>query len=228
MQTNDWSSYEELAGYFFRSVVERIVSSSQISATAEYIKELVGKGWKVEDIKNEVDLFAKEYPEMVKNVYTLQQIMTNKQPPSNLIEDGAFYYHNRLRITSKPVRLKKNNETGRMERIEEPFFLEMVKVFNMDHLLEYWYTSNDTIPNESSIRRDKGRFEYLLGYYDIEEILFMIDIAQDNRKMMNQKLLKNAFDLEKYIEDAKQQIKLKRSIARTHNVNKVIEKAVEK
>lgn len=213
-----------LSIYFFNSVVERIVSEGQLCSTVEYIDKLVSKGWKLDDIKNEMDLFKKEYPEMIRNVYTLEQIMSSKQPPNNLIEEGVFYYHNLLRSTSNPARIIKDKETGRFIKIETPYYLEMIKTFTLENLLNYWYESSQQEANESLIRKDKGRFDYLLGFYDIDEILFAIDIAQGNRKVMKQKPLKNAFDLEKYIEEAKEEVKAKRSVARMNKVNKIIER----
>lgn len=213
-----------LADYFFEQVIQRILSTNQRQSTAEYIGQLVAEGWTKEEIRSEMDTFAKEYPEMVRNVYTLQQIMSNKKPPHNLLEEDIFYYHNKLRVTSGPAKIIKSPETGKFVRTEPPYYLEMVKVFTIEELLEYWYLSSETIPNESILRKDKGRFDYLLGFYDVDEVLFMIDIAQQIRKDMNQRLLKNIFDLEKYVDAAKEAIKEKRSIARLQNVNKIIER----
>lgn len=226
MQDQHNAAYN-LTTYFFSSVIERIVNENQITSTVEYVMKLVSEGWTTDEIKNEVDGFKKEYPEMVRNVYTLEQIMSKKKPPNNLIEEGVFYYHNLLRITSQPTRIIKSSETGKMMRVEMPYFLEMIKTFTMDNLLAYWYKKSEQTPNESIIKKDKGRFNYLFGYYDLDEILFAIDIAQQNRKEMGHKPLRNAFDLERYIEEAKEEIKAKRSVSRINKVDQIIKKIDE-
>lgn len=226
-QIQDWEEHYNLAMYFFSSIVERIVNESHLNATAGYITQLVDSGWKLNDIKNEVESFKREYPEMVRNVYTLEQIMCNKKAPNNLIEEGVFYYHNLLRETAGPARIIKDPQTGKMQRIEPTFYLEMVKSFTMENLLDYWYASSEQTSNESVIRKDKGRFDYLLGYYDIDEVLFAIDIAQEVRKKMKHKPLKNVFDLEKYMDEAKEEIKAKRSTSRMNKVDRIIKRVDE-
>lgn len=212
----------DLALYFFNHVLYRSVSESQIISANNYIGELINKGWTIHQIKNELDNFAKEYPNMISNVYTMQQIMSNKQPPNNLIDPDTFYYHNALRVVSPPPKLYFDKEKGQMIRKDSEYYLEMKNSFTMNDLLDYWYKSNEMQPNENNLRQDKGRFEYLLGFYDLDEILFMIDIAQDQRKEMKQRLLRNVFDLEKYAEDAKDSIKAKRSVSRMQGVDKII------
>ena len=212
---------QELAVYFFEGLLQKNVTLSQINSATEYINQLLEKGWKVDLIKKELDDFIQEYPHMKSNVYTVQQIMHNKQLPDNLMENDVFYYHNALRMTSKPVRLVYDKEKKEYIRIEEPFFLKMKTCFNMNDLLEYWYNASEIDPNENTRKQDKGKFKYLLGFYDIDEILFMIDIAQLDRRSRQLRLVKNAFELEKYIEQARESIKAKRSSSKIQGVDRL-------
>lgn len=213
-----------LARFFFSTIVKRITNENHIVSTSEYISELIKEGWTIETIQFEMEQFAKDYPNIINNVYTLEQIMANKKPVTSLTEEGVFYYHNLLRETSSPSVIRLNKETGEFERVEETFFLEIKKSFSMEELLNYWYKMSEQSPNENIKKKDKGRFEFLLGYYDLDEILFAIDIAQRIRKTYNRKPLCNAFDLEKYMDEAKQEVKIKRGISKSNQINKTIER----
>jgi hypothetical protein len=214
-----------LAHYFVTQITQKTVNiQGRIERALGAIDKLLEKGWTVEEIKNELDLFAKMYPQVVKNIYHLEEIIGNKQPPGNLMEPDVFYYHNALRVTSAPTQLKYNPELKRYERIEPEFFLEMKKCFTMKDLLQYWYKSNGMTPTEHNIKQDTGRFEYLLGLYDLDEILFMIDIAQATRKDNQQKPLRNVFELEKFIEEAREAIQLKKNAHRLEGIDRIIKR----
>ena len=216
---------EWLAYYFVTQITQKTGNiQARLERALDAIDKLLEKGWTLEEIKNELDLFAQMYPLAVKNIYHMEEIMGNKQPPGNLLEPDAFYYHNALRETSAPTKLVYNKEKQCYERIDQPFFLEMKKCFTMNDLLRYWYKSNGMNPTEHHIKQDTGRFEYLLGMYDIDEILFAIDIAQATRKDNQQKPLRNVFELEKYIEEAKEAIQLKKSASRLEGIDRVFKR----
>lgn len=216
-----------LAEYFVKEITQRMTGTdARIERALAAIVQLENKGWTLKDIKNELDAFAKAYPGLVTNIYHMEEIMANKQPPSNLMEKDVFYYHNRLRKTSKPVRIYRDKETGSFIRQEEKFFLEMKDSFTMKDLLEYWYDSNGMKPTEHNLKQDKGKFEYILGFYDIDEVLFMIDIAQITRKERMLRPLLNAFEIEKSIEDARKQIREKRNVHRLQGIDRIVEREV--
>lgn len=218
-----------LAHYFVVQITGKTTNNeNRISHAIQSIQQLVQKGWTVETIKQELDAFKYHYPTLVSNIYHIEEIIGNKQPPNNLMDPDAFYYHNRLRKTSKPSQLVFNEETREYERIEEPFYLEMVECFTMDDLLDYWYKSNGMNPNENIIKQDRGRFEYLLKFYDLDELLFMIDIGQQERKNFKVRPITNVFHLEKYLDQAKDTIKAKRNVHQMQGINQIIpRKAVQ-
>ena len=224
------TSYEyqdcyKLASYFVHNFIQINENKEvHISRAIQSIHNLIEKGWTVEGIKETLDQFAKEYPNLLSNIRIIEEIMSNKQPPDNLMDPDVFYYHNELRITSKPPKLKFDKKTKKYIRKEEPFFLEMKPVYTMQDLLRYWYKSNKTFADERMMKRDKGRFQYLLDYYDLDELLFMIDLAQADRKEKNIKPLKNIFHLEPYIEEAKKAIERKRSISRMQGIDEIIKR----
>lgn len=217
----------ELARYFVEEITNRTINhEKRIQHAVHSIESLLGKGWTIELLKAEMDAFRKTYPALLSNIYHLEEIIGNKKPPNNLMEADVFYYHNALRETNEPSKLIFNKETREYERREESFFLEMRTIFTMEDLLTYWYASNKLRYNDHHIKQDKGRFQYLLGFYDIDEILFMIDIAQSERDKMKVRPLINAFQLEKYHQAAEEAIKKKRNIHVLQGINQVVPRKV--
>ncbi|CDQ41782.1 hypothetical protein [Virgibacillus salexigens] len=218
---------QDLACYFVVNITNKTLQhGKRIESACTAIEKLLVKGWTVDLIKLELDAFKRSYPSVLNNIYHIEEIMNEKVPPHNLIEPDVFYYHNRLRETAPPSRLRFNKETREYECHTEAFFLEMKKLFTLEDLLAYWYESNKQNYNENTMKQDKGRFKHLLGFYDIDEILFMIDIAQEKRQEMKLRALTNAFHIEKYIDDARDAIKAKRNIHQMQGINHVIPRKV--
>jgi hypothetical protein len=217
-------SNEELAHYFVNQIVQpRFGHEGRIGSALSAIPELVAKGWTLDGIKNEVDLFAQQYPEAVRNIYHIGEIMNQKQPPNNLMERDVFYYHNKLRITSPPVRVRQN-EAGEMVRESSPFFLEMKSNFTLNDLLNYWYQQMNITPSDHMIKQDEGKFKYILTNYTLDEVLFSIDAARSIRKDRQLRPLRNAFELDKYIEDARELIKGKENVHKVQGINREVKR----
>ncbi|RHW32025.1 hypothetical protein [Oceanobacillus profundus] len=217
----------DLAYYFTVNVLRKPEhNTARIHNACQSIQNLCGVGWTLDALKAEIDAFQRDYPSLLANIYHLEEVIGNKKPPNNLIEEDVFYYHNHLRITSSPSKLVLNKETRQYERVEEEFFLEMKAFFTIEDLLKYWYESNGMRSTNHHIKQDTGRFKYLLDFYDIDEVLFMIDIAQQQRALFDLRPLTNAFQLEKYVEDARKKIKEKQNIHLLKGINHVIPRKV--
>lgn len=115
-----------------------------------------------------------------------------------LTKPNTFYYHSLLRITN-------DVPTWNPEEKEKTskFFLEMKFNFNMDNLLNYYY-SQLLVPVElRDYKRDSGALQHLLNKYNfsnwdsLDFILTLIDIANTNETQIC-----NVFDLEKNTKDA--------------------------
>lgn len=212
---------EELAYYFVHTITQAKVGiKGRINSAITSIQQLLEDGWTLDEIKYELDEFAKMYPQIVVNIYHIEEIMGQKVAPNNLIEPDVFYYHNILRNVSGPTRIKRDPETGKLIRYSEPFYLEIKKRFTLKDLLDYWYKQMEIIPNEHIVRQDEGKFKYLLSNYTLDEILFAIDVAKAIRREMQLRPLRNAFELDKYIEEARALIKEKENVHRLQGINR--------
>lgn len=212
---------QELANYFvYRITQSRVGVEARIKSALTAIAQLQERGWGLYEIKCELDQFAQDYPQVVPNIYHMGEIMDKKEPPNNLLEPHVFYYHNLLRETSPPTKIVKDPNTGKMVRQSQPFYLEMKKRFTMQELLDYWYTQMEIKPNEHMIRQDEGKFRYILGNYTIDEVLFSIDASKAVRRERQLRPLRNAFELDKYIEDARDFIKAKENVHKMQGINR--------
>ncbi|QHW35859.1 hypothetical protein GZH47_33755 (plasmid) [Paenibacillus rhizovicinus] len=212
-----------LAEWFVREVNQSAANiENKVAKSIKTIERLISGGWALEDIQEEIMKFAKEYPSMVTRIYHLEEIFVNKQPPDNIMQPDVFYYHNILREVPPPVRMRMDPETGQMIRHSEPFFLEMKRRFTMKELMDYWYTSCQITPHDHMKRQDEGKFKHFLGIYGLDEILFAIDVSKSSRAEMNLSPLRNAFDLERYMDKALEFIREKENTHKQVGINRVI------
>lgn len=215
---------EELAYYFVHQITQsRVGIEARIGSAMASIPKLLEKGWTLQAIKDELDLFAQTYPQVVLNVYHMDEIMAKKEPPNNLMEPFVFYYHNQLREVSPPTMIRRD-ENGKLVRVSNPFYLEMKKCYSMQDLLDYWYKQMGITPNDHMVRQDEGKFKYILGNYTLDEVLFAIDAARTIRKEKQVRPLRNAFELDKYIEDGREFIKAKENAHKSQGINREVKR----
>lgn len=218
-------SIEELAYYFVHRITQAQVGlEARINSAMQAIPQLLEKGWTLIEVKERLDQFAVNYPQIVMNVYHIDEIMAKQEPPNNLMQPDIFYYHNSLREVSMPTRIVKDPETGQLVRKSEPFYLEMKKRFSMQDLLNYWYSQMGITSTDHMVRQDEGKFKYILGNYTLDEVLFAIDASRAIRKEKSLKLLRNAFELDKYIEEGREAIRAKQNTHKMQGINREFKK----
>lgn len=220
-------SVQELADYFVYHITQASVGiEGRMQNAITSIQLLQEKGWRLDEIKHELDQFKQDYPRIACDVYHLDEIMGKKQQPNNLLDPNIFYYHNLLRNVSPPTRLVRDKE-GRLVRQSQAFYLEMKQRFTLQELLDYWYQQMNIKPNEHMIRQDEGKFKYILGNYTIDEVLFSIDVSKTLREERQLQPLRNAFELDKYIEDARVFIRSKENIHKMQGINREFKREEE-
>lgn len=214
-------SVQELAHYFVYQITQaRVGIEGRIKSALSSLPALIERGWSLYEIKVELDQFARDYPQVATNIYHIGEIMDKKEPPNNLMETDLFYYHSELRIMSAPPTIRKDAETGKLVRYSEPFYLEMKQRYTMQELMDYWYKQMEITPNEHMIRQDEGKLKYILGNYTLDEVLFAMDVSKALRVERQQRPLRNLFELDKYIEDARDSLLKKQNIHKVQGINR--------
>jgi hypothetical protein len=93
----------------------------------------------------------------------------------NLIEKDKKYLHSRLMVLPEPL-ISSIDQDGKIHHTNlEGFQERYVEYFTLDELVDYYYSK---FPRVTQFRnRDKGALRYLLAKYDLDLLLFMIDVA---------------------------------------------------
>lgn len=181
--------------YIEASIEEYLEDSRSIT----YVEEILG----VPIVKHES--LKKEYPET----------------KDNLLESGKFYYHPRLQVIP-PDPMMKVSDTGEIEFICEPFFLEIIPSFAAGDLLNYFYERTNQSIDSLNRKRDLGSIKYLLARYPLDLILYSIDnaiaLCYDSDKSMP----RNPLEIEEFIEDTTSIYEQKITHAKFDGLDKVI------
>ncbi|MBU5262152.1 hypothetical protein [Bacillus atrophaeus] len=215
------NNVQDLANYFVYHITKSSVGvEGRIKSALTSIPKLLDKGWSLEEIKDQLDSFACTYPQIVINLYHIDEIMNQIEPPNNLMEKDVFYYHSELREMSSPPKIIRDEGSGELIRQSEDFYLEMKNRYTLQDLLNYWYKKMKIKPNDHMMKQDEGKFKYILGNYTLDEVLFAIDASVILRKERQQRLLRNAFELDKYIEDAREFIRRKENMHKMGGINR--------
>lgn len=99
---------------------------------------------------------------------------------ANLIEQGKFYYHKRLRITPPPPSSYIGRDGNIYYTNQEEYYLEMVKSFTDQDLLDYFCQEFFiTLTHPDDIKQFKGALCYLVSRYSLDLVLFTIDYVVD-------------------------------------------------
>lgn len=176
---------------------ERLDKEQKKTIHAE-VKRLLSYGWCSSEL---YDVFKRaNRKDATLKVSTL---FRSKRPKSkNLLEPGKFYYHNDLRITSKPPKREIDYDSGEIRVINEPYFLEMKASYTVDDLISY-YIRQVGRGSKQDFPRFRGSFEWLLRSFTLEEILFMIDTTVNMCQSEDMPLPMSPLDIQKYYREAK-------------------------
>lgn len=123
----------------------------------------------------------------------------------SLIGDKSdiVYYHNELRVIPDAPLVYFDIDSGEMKKAKQDYFLEMRASYTLDDLFAYAKKKESLIKCTANENRTKGSLKYLLGKYDVDFLLFIIDTANE---IYNSKLrsFRNILDIEEYESEAKE------------------------
>ena len=164
------------------------------------LKECLDAGWNSAEIIQAFRVYKRTGDDYLE--FDITRMMEGKSRVPNLLRSRTFYYHNALRLTSAPPRREIDYDSGEIRCINEPYFLEMKASYNQDDVVDYYIRHVKPQMKPGIKNRYKGVFTYLLRSYNVEEILFMIDVTVNNILSNEIRKPNTPFDIEKFYDDA--------------------------
>lgn len=172
------------------------------------MKRLLKNGWCSSELSSGFRTAKKKRPEW--RALEVSKLFNVKKPQvRNLLKPQVFYYHNELRLTSAPPKREIDYDLGEVRIINEPYFLEMKASYNINDLIDYYIRQVDR--DHGNKQRLAGSFGWLLKHYTVEQILFMIDVTVNMCEAEDLSLPQSPLDIQKYFDDAKELIVLKKT-----------------
>ncbi|MBQ1769439.1 MAG: hypothetical protein IIZ99_01920 [Turicibacter sp.] len=207
MKTTKVSVYD-LTYLYFKNFYQAIPTEAQIQWIQYQFQQALNRGFVSEELL-EAMKNAKEKRDT--RIFTLDQYLKQlARHRKNLVEDGVFYYHNELRITSLPPVVHYDIDSGELIRKVQPYFLEMVASYDIENLINYYKTKIHLYDAQTmNDSRLKGALEWLIKQYDLESVLFMIDAAEQAIAGETAKPLKNPSNLHEFFREGKKMKELK-------------------
>ncbi|MNP02927.1 hypothetical protein D3C76_947930 [compost metagenome] len=223
------SIYDLVYDYIDRFYPGEKVDNDSKRAIHREIKRLLKRGWCSVDILRrfqQIDRDKRMSAQVKTRIGTNVRKLFNQQTPTvvNLLDPGEFYYHNVLRITSKPPKRHLDIDSGEIVTINDVYFLEMRDSFTAEDLVEYYCKQFNIKIHRQEQARFAGAFQWLLKMDDIEIILFMIDYAANLCNSEDYPPPRTPMDVRKYRREAMEVRNLKATEAVLSGGNQIVRK----
>lgn len=201
-------SIYDLTYLFFKNFYQGIPTDEQIQWVQRQFQQALNRGFVSDEL---LDAMKRAKERKDTRIFTLDQYLKQlTRHRQNLVKDGVFYYHNELRITSSPPIVHYDIDSGELIRKVEPYFLEMVASYDVYDLMHYYKSKSHLYDDQTmSDSRLKGALEWLVGQYELESVLFMIDAAEQAIASEVTKPLKNPSNLHEFFREGKRTKELK-------------------
>lgn len=168
-----WSMYD-LAFHFIQDFYGASCPQETKEKVLDEIVDLLYRGFTSGEIARRWKTYRREYPGSIPDFQTLYA----KDPEEeNLLTPDKMYYHNALILIPPPPKRTFDPESGEIHKENHPYFLEIRASFTIRELVEYYVRSFSLTPDEEDLHQYEGAMKWLLKYHDVEQILFMIDVA---------------------------------------------------
>lgn len=140
----------------------------------------------------------------------------------NLLEP-KFYYHNQLRILPPPPESEYDPYTCTIKSTPIEYFLEIRASYTINDLMEYIAQKESMKYLFNNKPRLLGALKVQITKYDIDLLLFLIDVV-DVIYCNKKNYLKNIFEIDDYVKEAKECFNLKHTENVINGTNKVVPK----
>ncbi|MCX7610349.1 MAG: hypothetical protein N2043_02020 [Ignavibacterium sp.] len=184
--------------------IEEITKEVKVECLQMMKKILLDK-WTDKDIIREMNYFLQTNKNKIPmpSFYRWLSNRKNNQTEINLLHPEHYYAHSELQIRPpKPKRTIDYNE-GVVKKQTSDYYLEMRSSYTVHDLMKYYLKLFGGITSIKEHRQLKGAFEYLLRFYNVEMLLFMMDVASIEVKEKKVKINgKEPFFIEEYKNEA--------------------------
>ena len=198
------SIFDLTYGYLKMFHQNKDISQEFKVATVVQLAQLLDGGWSSEELGAELRRYYKATEG--KQGLDLTAHFRGRSPQrKNLLRTGKFYYHNELRVTTPPPVVDFDYNTGEIKRIVQDYYLEMRASYTLEDLTNYFLSKQGLCHKEAvTFSRVKGAIKWLLDQFEVDLVLFMIDISNDIIMTNNYNKLRVPSDVKEYYADAVQ------------------------
>jgi len=190
--------------YLVKEIIQAKTNiENRIERSVLWIQDQIKQGQSIDALRKQIMTYAQQYPMECKKAYDASMLIEKNKQSQNLLEHGQLYFHRILYCFSAPTRMIIDHQTKIIQRTSEPFEQILKAEFIMKDLIDFFYESSGNAATDHQYKQDAGKFTHLLGRYTLDEILYAIDAAKWIRHDQQLPPLRNAFDLETYIDEAR-------------------------
>lgn len=112
--------------------------------------------------------------------FDIENAFKNIQPNTkNLLKPNRIYFHSQLILTSGKPDIDFDYNSGQMKVCLTNYYFENVASYTFNNVVDYYKSKAIYSTEYVSDQRINGTFKWLIDKYDIEVLLFMIDIYDE-------------------------------------------------
>ncbi|WP_422661707.1 hypothetical protein ACK8P5_26660 (plasmid) [Paenibacillus sp. EC2-1] len=186
------------------------------------IKNMLKSGWVADELIEGFKAWARRHPDKP-TLYPSKIFVNRSKKKKNIIPVGRFFYHNLLRIAPPPPKRHIDYDLGEITTVGDmEYYLEMRASMTVNDLADYYFKQFGMKPASSIKKRVTGSLGYLLKNYDVEMLLFMIDVSANECHSEDLSPPRTPLDLEDHDEAARMIRDTKRTEAVISGGNKIV------
>ncbi len=177
---------ETIAGTFlFKSLPSQEIDNQQLIPIIQNLTKLLNSGYKLSELNNIINqLDYVPYKALPTNIIPLKvksptsSNLNKNYDPKSIMIPGHYYYHSQLREYKKPI-YSKIDINGNVLYDNPNTAIQLKEAYYIEDLLSYFYNICNLESDFDLDKRNIGALQHLLKSNTLDEILFLIDIAQE-------------------------------------------------